>query len=88
MDQGCHAETTQLTAHAATLHGRVSAVCGHAVPPAAGAVATERARFCAPLPQLLVHAVHGPNADMAQSTGQAWRLHQRISCDCGHADPP
>ena len=100
-DHGPKADILQATLHFLAAQILVSRICGQSFLLFTVVV---RVRNCLPATphlvgpgdhavhldtlQLFVHAVHRPNADMAQSTGQAWRLHQRISCDCGHADPP
>ena len=58
-----HAENvpmTQSVAHACALQSRVSAECGHALPPNVGSV-MERLRFCEPVPHDLVHVDQAPN---------------------------
>ena len=40
------------------MHARVSALCGHALPPKRGCVSV-RTRLCEPVPHDLVHVDHG-----------------------------
>ena len=51
---------TQSAAHGCALQPRVSAACGHALPPFCGAV-VERLRVCEPPPHDLVHVDQAPN---------------------------
>jgi hypothetical protein len=81
------ASKTQSTAHAWALQLRVSAECGHALPPYVGSV-VERLRFCEPVPHDLVQVDQAPKVGTTQSTGHAWALHARVSAECGHALPP
>ena len=74
--------TWQLTGHACALQRRVSAACGHALPPYLGCVCV-RERDCAPVPQDLVHDVHAPNAPCWQSAAQACVLQSRVSARYG-----
>ena len=77
----------QSTGHTCALQRLVSAVCGHALPPAAGWRAA-RERRCEPTAHDFVHAVHVPHGANWQSCGHACRLHVRPSFLCGHARPP
>ena len=52
------------------LHARVSAECGHALPPKRGST-VRRVRLCEPEPHDLVHVVHRPKLKTLQLTGQA-----------------
>ena len=65
--------TTQSTAHAALLHARVSAECGHATPPDWGSTVA-RLRCCEPPPHDTVHVDQALKAGTTQSTGHAWVL--------------
>ena len=55
VDQAAHLPSVQSVGQLAALQARVSAECGHAVPPHAGATFW-RVRFCEPVPHDLVHA--------------------------------
>ena len=77
----------QWTGQGPWLHERVSAVCGHAVPPLRGST-TARPRRWKPSPHDMLHVVHALNAPTLQSSGHAWVLHERVSASCGHAAPP
>ena len=62
----------------------VTAACcsdsaGHATPPCAVGVVTERERVCEPLPHDFVHASYALQAETAQSTGHASSLHDCVS---------
>ena len=83
MDQAPNASVTQSVAHACTLQARVSAECGHALPPEVGSVCS-RLRFCEPVPQDLVHVDQAPNAGTLQSTAHAATLQLRVSARYGH----
>ena len=85
--QALNVDTAQCTAHGPWEHERVSAECGHALPPLDGAEVL-RLRFCEPLPHDFVHVDHAPNAPTAQSMGHACVLQRRVSAECGHALPP
>lgn len=75
----------QSTAQQCVLHARVSALCGHALPPKRGAVMARVRRWTPPLHDA-EHAVHAPNdAPTTQSSGQSVSLHARVSDECGHA---
>ena len=76
--QGLNADTAQCTGHGPWLHGCVSAVCGHARPPLAGAMCV-RVRCCEPAPHDVVHVDQAPNAPSTQSTGHACELQARVS---------
>ena len=58
------------------------------LPPCRGAVATVRERVLKPVRQVLVHEDQRLQADIAQSTGQAAVLQERVSDACGHKLPP
>jgi hypothetical protein len=79
--------TMQFAAQASSLQLRVSALCGQALPPAAGCVMV-RERLWLPVPHDLVHVVHAPNAGTTQSMGHMCELHMRVSALCGQAAPP
>ena len=86
-DQAEKAEVAQWTGHGPWLHTRVSAECGHALPPNVGSTVA-RLRFCEPVPHDFVHVDHAPNAGTAQSTAHDCSLQARVSAECGHALPP
>jgi len=64
VDQAPKPSVTQSVAHAAVLHARVSAECGHATPPSVGSTVA-RLRHCEPVPHDLVHV------DQASKAGHA-----------------
>jgi hypothetical protein len=69
------------------LQVRVSAECGHALPPNVGATVA-RLRCCEPVPHDLVQVDHAPKPGTEQSVAQAAALQARVSAECGHAAPP
>jgi hypothetical protein len=79
--------TEQSVAQAAALQVRVSAECGHALPPNVGSTVA-RLRFCEPTPHDLVQVDHAPKPATEQSVAQAAALQARVSAECGHALPP
>ena len=87
VDQAAHLPSVQSVGQLAALQARVSAECGHAVPPHAGATFW-RVRFCEPVPHDLVHVDHAPKLAMPQLAGQHCELQVRVSAECGHALPP
>jgi hypothetical protein len=64
-----------------------SLVRAHAAPPWAVAVTTERVRRLVPVAQVTEQLVKADQPETLQSTGQAWRLHTRVSL-VGHSSPP
>ena len=63
---------------------RVSAECGHTLPPNVGK-AFARLRCCEPPPHDLLHADHAPNAAATtQSAGHEPVLQLRVSARYGH----
>ena len=60
VDQAENVPKTQSVEHVGALQPRVSAECGHALPPFWGSV-VERLRFCEPPPHDLVHVDQAPN---------------------------
>jgi hypothetical protein len=89
VDHALSGPTTQSTAHAGTLQARVSAECGHGLPPYEATGATVlRVRCCEPPPHDLVHADHALKVDTAQSIGQGKVLQLLVSFAYGHATPP
>jgi len=69
------------------LQARVSAECGHALPPSLGS-SLARVRFCEPPPHDLVHVDQAVQLGTSQSTAQGKVLQGRVSWECGHAAPP
>ena len=63
---------------------RVSAECGHALPPNVGATVA-RLRFCEPAPHDLVQVDHAPKVLVTQWIGHAPCEHERVSSRYGHA---
>ena len=59
VDQAPKEPSTQSTAHGAALQVRVSAECGHALPPNVGSTVA-RLRFCEPTPHDLEQLDHAP----------------------------
>ena len=59
VDQAPKLGSKQSTGHVWVLQSRVSAECGHALPPSVGAV-VERLRFCEPVPHDLVQVDQAP----------------------------
>jgi hypothetical protein len=90
-EQSLNAEkspTLQSIGQLSMLHSRVSAECGHALPPALGSV-TERLRDCEPLSHDFVQVDHALQLPFkTQSAGHAAELQLRASFSCGHASPP
>ena len=62
---------------------RVSAECGHALPPKLGCTVA-RLRFCEPVPHDLVHVDQAPKVGTTQSTAHAAVLQLRVSARYGH----
>jgi hypothetical protein len=87
VDQAPKEPSTQSTAHGAALQVRVSAECGHALPPNVGSTVA-RLRFCEPVPHDLVQVDQAAHAAPTQSTAHACVLQARVSAECGHALPP
>ena len=77
----------QSAGHACVLQARVSAECGHAVPPFEGSTVA-RLRLCEPVPHDLVQVDQALKADTTQLTAHGCELHERTSELCGHAAPP
>jgi len=73
VDQAPKPSVTQSVAHAAVLHARVSAECGHATPPSVGSTVA-RLRHCEPVPHDLVHVAQASKAGTTQSVAHAWVL--------------
>ena len=86
--QADHPLTSQLTGHGWLLHDCVRFKSGHAAPPWAGSVTTERDCDCKPPPQRSEHVVQADQALTAQSMGHGCALQGRDSEVAGHADPP
>jgi len=87
-----HDDTWHETAQTGAVHAWVSDRAGHAAPPYATGVVTERVRVWTPTaPHVDEHADHALQPPTWQSTGHAWTLH---ACVCvkavhgGHAAPP
>jgi hypothetical protein len=85
--QALKAPMLQSIGHACSLHARVSAEAGQALPPAVGATLV-RERLWAPVPHDLVHVVYALNVPTWQLAAHACALHPRVSALCGHAAPP
>ena len=83
VDQAPKEPSTQSTAHGAALQVRVSAECGHALPPNVGAMVA-RLRFFEPPPHDLVQVDHALNESTTQSVAQAASLQTRVSARYGH----
>jgi len=86
--QADQALTAQSTGHGCVLHERVSDVAGHAAPPKAAAVVTERERDCEPPPHVRVHFEKSDHDVTTQSTAQLWVLHACDWIKVGHMLPP
>jgi hypothetical protein len=69
VDQAPKEPSAQSTAHGAALQVRLSAECGHALPPNVGATVA-RLRCCEPTPHDLVHVDQAPKAPSAQSVAR------------------
>jgi hypothetical protein len=82
-DQAENEPTTQSTAHGAALQARVSAECGHALPPNVGSTLT-RLRFCEPTPHDFVQVDQESKSATTQSREQTCALHVRVSARYGH----
>lgn len=78
VDQTVQAGVTQSMGHAWVLQARVSAECGHAMPPCLGAMLI-RLRRCEPVPQDTVHMDQAPKLLTLQSTAHANSLQSRVS---------
>ena len=87
VDQAIKSPTTQSTPHVNLLQGRVSAECGHALPPFEDSVSS-RSRCCEPVPHDSVHVLQLLKPRMMQSTGHAAVLQACVSAECGQALPP
>ena len=87
-DQAPNAERTQSTGHASVLHACVALSGGHAMPPCAAAVDTERVCVCEPPPHDTEHVDHAENAVTTQCTGHVTTLQARVSLRAPHATPP
>jgi len=80
--------TTQWTGHAWVLHACCCVNDGHAVPPNAAVVMTDRMDIWLPRPHGAEHAPHGDHDDTTQLRGHGCLL-QLCVCDSeGHAAPP
>ena len=77
----------QSAGHACVLQARVSAECGHAVPPFEGSTVA-RLRRCEPVPHDLVHVDQVSKVPTTQLEAQAKVLHTCVSALCAHATPP
>jgi len=87
-DHADHEPTTQLTGQLCVLHACDCDRAGHAAPPYATGVTTERVCVCTPPPHDWLHLDHDDHEPTTQFTGHFWTLH---GCDCtnaGHAAPP
>jgi hypothetical protein len=82
-DHALKRATTQFTAHGAALQVRVSAECGHALPPNVGATVA-RLRCCEPTPHDFVQVDHAAKRLRTQSVAQAASLQTRVSARYGH----
>jgi hypothetical protein len=69
VNQDSHVPTSQLTGHAWLLQSRVSAACGHALPPNVGSVCA-RLRCCEPAPHDTVQVDQLSKVPSSQSTAQ------------------
>ena len=87
VDHAFQLSTSQSFEHACSLHARVSAVCGQALPPELGCV-TVRLRDWLPPPHDLVQVEYGVKLKTMQFSGHAWLLHACVSAECGHTLPP
>lgn len=79
--------TWQWIGHGPWLQIRVSALCGHDLPPLRGCT-TLRTRLVKPAPHDLVHVDQRPKPRTRQFTGQLCLLQSRVSELCGHALQP
>jgi len=75
VDQDDHGPTAQLIGQACVLQACCSDVAGHAAPPLADCVVTERVRVCLPPPHVAEQADQVDQPLTAQLTGQACVLH-------------
>ena len=66
---------------------RVSAECGHALPPWSGSTIV-RWRDWNPPSQEFVHVAQGAQSCTSQSSGHSCSLQSRVSAECAHALPP
>ena len=87
VDQASKAEVAQWTGHGPSLHGCVSAACGHVAPPCSGCTKV-RVRDCEPAAHEVLQADQVAQEPTPQPTGHAWLLQVRASCLCGQAVPP
>jgi hypothetical protein len=83
VDQALYVRTVQSVEHPNALHARVSAACGHTLPPLLGA-ALVRLRSWEPEPHDLVQVDHADHAPASQSAGHAFSLQVRVSFRYGH----
>jgi len=83
-----HAPTWQCTAHGWVLHVWDSDKDGHAAPPLALRVITERVLIWEPPLHFAEHDDHDDHPLTTQLTGQAWVLHAFVWAKGGHALPP
>ncbi len=83
-----HALTWQFTGQGRLLQVCVRVKSGHAVPPCAGFVTTERDWVCEPPPHASEQVVQADQGLTAQFTGHGRVLQGRFSASVGHPAPP
>jgi len=80
--------TSQLTGQGCVLHAWDSDKAGHATPPLAAAVMTDRLWDWEPPPHVAEHTPHADQPLITQFTGHGWVLHDCCCVNDGHDRPP
>jgi hypothetical protein len=79
---------TQSIGDGKVLHGSVSTMEGHGVPPCAAATTTERERSRVPPPLESVHVDHGLQREISQLMAHGCVLQAWVWFKASHARPP
>ena len=83
VDQAVKVPILQSVAHACWLQARVSALCGHFLPPSIGGTRTRLLR-CEPVPHDLVQVDQAAQPLVTQSVEHVCSLQLRVSARYGH----